>query len=238
MNKHLTALRILAACAAVIVFLAAAPPPPSQPAAASSSLALVFKTVLDVTRKAPANDEWLKAMRGEPLASGDQVKTGDRSLAVVKFLDNSILRVRAQSLLTVSGEGAHGSAIRTIELNGGAFGFEVKKQKTDEQFRLTSPTSVASIRGTRGKWSRGANDTLVVTEGLVNLKNNVSNKDTDVPAGWVGISGPDGSLSSRQATKGELDDADAAATGGENDLRLELKDAKGNKKELHLKYNK
>ena len=101
----------------------------------AGSLALVFKTVLDVTKRAPANDEWLKATRGEPLASGDQVKTGDRSLAVVKFLDNSILRVRAQSLLTVSGEGLRGAQIRTIELNAGAFGFEVKKQKVDEQFR-------------------------------------------------------------------------------------------------------
>ena len=205
----------------------------------SGSMALVFKIVQDVTKKTSSAD-WTKALKGENLTSGDQVKTGTRSLAIVKFLDNSILRVREQSVLTVNGEGSRGSQVKTIQLDGGAFGFDVKKQRQNEQFRLTSPTSVASIRGTKGKWSGGAGkDTLVVGEGLVNLKNMVSNKDLDVPAGYIGFSNDDGSLSSRLATADELADANAAATGGtQNELNLELKDAKGNRKELKLKYHR
>lgn len=203
------------------------------------SMAMVFKTVQDVSKKT-AEADWVKAIKGENLTSGDQVKTGKQSLAIVKFLDNSILRVREQSLLTVSGDGARGSEVKTIQLNGGAFGFDVKKQKQNEQFRLTSPTSVASIRGTKGKWCGGnGNDTLVVGEGLVNLKNSVSAKDVDVPAGFIGFSNQDGTLSTRQATKEELADAMNAASGNSlNELKLELKDSKGNKKELKLKYNR
>src|ERR1041384_6404816 len=122
--------RTIALVAAVSLLAAAAGICRGDGAKDATSLALVFKTVLDVSKRAPANDEWMKATRGEPLASGDQVKTGDRSLAVVKFLDNSILRVRAQSLLTVSGEGLRGAQVRTIELNAGAFGFERSEEHT------------------------------------------------------------------------------------------------------------
>lgn len=205
----------------------------------SGSIAMVFKIVQDVSKKT-STIEWTKALKGEQLSNGDQVKTGKQSLAIVKFLDNSILRVREQSLLTVSGEGSRGSLVKTILLNEGAFGFDIKKQKQNEQFRLTSPTSVASIRGTKGKWSGGAGtDTLIVGEGLVNLRNNISNRDLDVSAGFIGFSAQDGSLTSRQATQEELADASKASSGNSfNELKLELKDSKGNKKELQLRYNR
>ena len=204
-----------------------------------ATMAMVFKTIQDVTKKS-GSSEWLKAAKGENLISGDQIKTGKQSLAVVKFLDNSIFRVREQSLLVISGEGSRGSEVKSIELDSGALGFSVQKQKQNDLFRLTSPTSVASIRGTKGKWSGGGgNDTLVVVEGLVNLLNNFSKNNVDVPAGFIGFSRSDGFVSSRQATGQELADADNAATSNSlNELNLELKDSKGNKKELKLKFNR
>ena len=80
---------------------------------------------------------------------------------------------------------------------------------------------------------------LDITKISNSLKNMVSNKDIDVPAGYIGFSNDDGSLSSRLATADELADANAAATGGtQNELNLELKDTKGNRKELKLKYHR
>ena len=204
----------------------------------NSTVSLITKTIQIVTKKTPPQD-WAKALKGDALISGDQVQTGQKSLAVVKFADNSIIRVRELSLLTISGQsGEPGALSKTVQLNGGTFGFDVKKQKQNEQFRLTSPTSVASIRGTKGKLSGGqGNDTLVVSEGLVNFKNNVSNKDVDVPAGYIGFSNQDGTVTSRKATDQELADADNAANGGSShELNLEMKDSQGNKKELKIKY--
>src|SRR5260221_12357682 len=155
----------------------------------NATVALITKIVQDVARKSPPED-WMKATKGDPLISGNQVKTGSRSLAIVKFIDNSIIRVREHSELTITGQSiTQGSMSKSVQLNAGGFGFEVKKQKQNEQFRLTSPTSVASIRGTKGKMSGGqGNDTLVVTEGLVNFKNNTSGNDVDVAAGFIGFS--------------------------------------------------
>src|SRR5437867_1390378 len=206
----------------------------------NSAVALITKTVQDVTMRSSPND-WKKAGKGEPLISGDQVRTGQKSLAIVKFVDKSIVRVREESELTVEGESTEpGKISKTIRLVSGAIGFDVQKQQQNEKFRFTSPTSVASIRGTQGKLSAGlGNDTLVVVEGLVNLLNTMSNKDIDVAAGSIGFSNQDGTISSRKATPQEITDAASAARGGSsNELNLELRDSKGNKKELKLKYKK
>ncbi len=199
------------------------------------TLALIMKVIPDVTKKTGTSD-WNAAEKSDQLAAGDQVRTGKSALAVLKFLDKSIVRMREQSQVTI-GSDAAGQLTKVVQLGGGAVGFDIKKQ-TNERFRFTSPTSVASIRGTKGKWSGGlGNDTLVVSEGLVNLKNNPSNKDIDVPAGYIGFSGQDGSLSSRAATAQELSDATNAATGGSpSELKLEMRDSKGNKKELKIKF--
>ena len=205
-----------------------------------SSVALLTKTIQEVSKRT-SPDEWKRASKGEPLLSGDQVRTGQKSIAIVKFIDNSLVRVRELSELTIQGEsGTPGRLSKTVRLGGGAFGFDIQKQKQNEQFRLTSPTSVASIRGTQGKMSGGlGHDTLVVTEGLINFKNSASNNEIEVPAGYIAFSNEDGSISSRPATALELADANSAATGGLlNNLNLELRDNQGNKKQLKLQYKK
>jgi hypothetical protein len=74
----------------------------SAPLPQSDLVGLLSKVILDVTWKAEGVD-WEKANRGQTLSSGDMVKTGRRSLAVVKFKDNSLIRVRELTELTVTG---------------------------------------------------------------------------------------------------------------------------------------
>ena len=200
------------------------------------SLAMIKKIVNDVKKKS-LSTEYTRASLGDILAEGDHVQTGKKSLALIKFLDGSIIRLREQSEIILNVEGQRSSMIRESHILRGSLGFEVVKQQSD-RFRLTSPTSVASIRGTKGKWSGGqGHDTLIVTEGLVNLKNKISNKDIDISAGYIGFSDEDGSLSSRKATDEELTDANEAAIGKTmNELKFEMNDSKGNKKELKLRY--
>jgi hypothetical protein len=203
----------------------------------AGNVALITKTIKDVTKAAAAQDDWVKASKGVRLLSGDKVQTGGRSLAVVKFLDNSIVRVRELSVLTLVTEKAGTGIMRSVALTKGGYGFEVKKQQND-QFRLTSPTSVASIRGTRGRFSGGmGRDTLVVTEGLVNLRNTASGQEVDVAEGEIGFSNEDGTITSRKAAPQELADAANAASGGaEQELKLELRDPQGNTKNLKLRF--
>jgi hypothetical protein len=210
----------------------------AAPAPSATSVALISKIVLDVTCK-QIDKEWQNARKGQTLASGDKVKTGAKSVAIIKFKDNSLVRVRELTELTVTGT-MNGSAFsKTVEMKGGVVGFNVKKQQPGEEFRFSSPTSVASIRGTGGAFSSStASDTLIVTVGLVEFTNNASDKKVDVPAGYTGISKPDGTLAVRPSTPEERAAAEQAARVSEEDNRLEfdLRDNRGNTKRLKIDF--
>jgi hypothetical protein len=202
-----------------------------------ATLALITKVVREVSLK---NDAmvWDSAEKGDLLKTGDRVRTGRQSLAILKFNDRSIVRVRENSEIAMTTETDGKGAVKTLDGAEGSYGFDIQKQRENEKFRFTSPTSVASIRGTMGSWSSGSgNDTLVLPEGLVNLKNKVSDRDIDVPAGYIAFSNADGSLTSRPATPEELAAAKKAATGGTaRELDLKLRNDDGEEKDLKIRY--
>lgn len=182
-------------------------------------VALVSKVVLDVTRK-QASREWQIARRGETLSSGDRVKTGKNSAAVIKFKDHSLVRVRERSEVAVMGTTKKSLFSKSVNLDNGAVEFSIKKQKSDEEFRITSPTSVASIRGTGGKFTSGGfSDTLTLIEGAVILTNMKSSRSVEVKAGYTGISDPDGTISVRKATSHELRTANGVAGEGKETMQ-------------------
>ena len=206
-------------------------------AAPNVTVGLLSKIIADVSHKGGAAD-WQPAKKGEPLLAGDRVKTGTKSMAIIKFMDNSLVRVRELTELTVTGTMSGSAFQKSVEMRTGVVGFSVEKQKSSEEFRFTSPTSVASIRGTSGAFEgmpRG--DTLVVLEGLVGLKNLRSNKTVDVKAGYTGISLPDGSLFARVSTDDERNRANDALRGdATRTLEFELRDSQGRPQHLKIEY--
>ena len=211
---------------------------PAEGPSAVPSIALLSKVILDVTRKDDAAD-WRKAARGDILNSGNKVKTGEKSLAVVKFKDNSMIRVRELSELTIGATQQGGAFSKSVQIETGVVGFSISKQQRNEEFRFTSPTSVASVRGTQGVIvSSPSADTLTVTEGLVAFTNVISSQSSDVAAGYTGISTPDGRLVTRPSTPAERNAAeDVLRSGGqEKKLDLELRDNRGTTKHLRIDF--
>lgn len=121
--------------------------PPSD-----SPIVQVKKIIKDVTFRAnPDQSDWGKAKVGLILSDGGQVKTGSSSLALVHFIDGSgLLRVRENSILNIYGKSENKKMSKNTFINKGTIGFEVNKQAEDEEFKFTTPTVVASIRGTEG----------------------------------------------------------------------------------------
>jgi hypothetical protein len=113
-------------------------------------VAFILKVVNNVERQSGATSGWSKALNADELKAGHQVRTQDKSFALIRFKDESKVAVREKSIITLQGE-ASGNKIlkREIYIERGRTVFDVKKQST-EQFRFTSPISVASIRGTSG----------------------------------------------------------------------------------------
>lgn len=222
---------------ALVLTLIAMPLAAPQAQAQNPVIGLISKVIQDVSRRI-AGQDWEKAARGQTLASGDMVKTGVKSFAVLKLKDNSLLRLREESEVVVTGALRGKEFSKSIQIRQGVVGFNIRKQAAGEQFRFSTPTSVASVKGTGGVLRVNGSDTLTVVEGLVALANSVSNTSVDVPAGYTGISRPDGTVESRLSTAAELTAAEEAMRTGDQprQLKLELKNSQGQQKDLIIDF--
>jgi len=178
-------------------------------------VALVFKPIgtVDFLKE---GKRWAKAAPSTPLMSGDQVRTGENSFVVIKFIENSILRLQEKSEITISGElTANKEFSKNVHLTRGEINFDVKKRE-GEKFEFSTPTSVASIRGTEGLLITGSDssDVLILGAGLVVFTNTVSNQSVNVGAGQTAHSYGNGKIEVKQTTVDELKKLQNAAGAG------------------------
>ncbi len=156
--------------------------------------AYVIKVINNVNMRTPTTG-WQKAVPLNTLKSGYELRTEKGSLAMILFADQSKLIIREKSIVTIKGE-VKGKEIisRSVEMDRGDMIFNVKKAET-EQFRFSSPTSVASIRGTQGDYNTGGGaDSLTILEGLADFSNSFSGKKMPVGSGQTGVADSSGNL--------------------------------------------
>lgn len=206
--------------------------------ASRAAVATVTKVVHIVSRK-PEGGSWLNANKGDRLQSGDMMKTGDGAFAIVKFSDNSLLHVQERSELVIRGSVRDRSLSKSVEMDRGAVGFKIPRQRPGEEFRFTSPTSVASVRGTSGFLAAADSiDTLTVLEGTIAFRNKFSSSAIDVTAGYTGISSSDGTVDSKPSSPDQRRAAEDALRTGDQQKRLEfeLRSGSGKSKKLRIDY--
>ena len=173
--------------------------------------AYVVKVVNKVTKQGGPTKGWSDAITSDRLKAGYEVRTEGGSLAIIKFQDDSKLIVRQKSIVSIKGQ-VQGKQIldRTVHMTSGNMAFNVKKSEK-EQFRFSSPVSVASIRGTEGAYIVGQTgggmlidqDLLIILQGLADFLNLRSDKSVQVGTGQTGLADGDGNISSRQSTPDE-----------------------------------
>jgi len=199
-----------------------------------NTMGIVSRVILDVTRRTPTI-AWTKAQRGDVLNAGHTVRTGERSIAVLKLKDNSLLRVREKSEVTLAGGSVNSLFQKEVSIEGGTVGFNVQKQRPGEEFRFTTPTSVASIRGTEGTFARSDTaDLFTILTGVGRITNLNSLLAADVPAGFTATSRMDGRLDVRPSTEDERNSAARASdlNGRQRQLRLQMKNPRNETREL------
>lgn len=189
-----------------------------------ADVAIVIKTVKDVQANSGSTG-FKPAKRGQNLNSGDAVKTGEKSFSILRFVDGSVIRIQENSEVKVRGEKASGKMEKTVDINLGKLGFNVK-QKPGEQFRFTSPTSVASIKGTNGAYtsdSEGSSLTIVEGKGEFETKDG---KKYEVKSGETAFVDEKGQSGKRKATQNELNSATVSTKTGP--FKVRFFDADGN----------
>ena len=168
------------------------------------TIALVNR-VVEVVERRTNGVEWTNAKIGDLLTSGDVVKTGPQSFSLIRFYDNSLLRIQELSEVTIYSDRDKNHYHRHIEVGKGAIGFDVRKEERD-RFEFSTATSVASIRGSSGLFSMlsAGGDVLLMTSGLAVMKNTQTGEEITVRGGEIAFSRADGSLRKRDINQNDI----------------------------------
>lgn len=139
-------------------------------AAAPIAITIKAKGKVDVKKSGKTSDSKLK--RGFRLADGDKIVTGNKSYAALRFIDDrSLVRIRSNSTCTIRGKKEKNQILKNVYVEVGTIFARISKQKG--RFQVTTPTSVASVKGTEFIADhRGKNGTYYFgEEGVVEINN-------------------------------------------------------------------
>ena len=206
----------------------------------SSKVAIAIKTKGDVSviYKGLNSAQVLKP--GSPLSHQDKIKTGKNGYIALMYLDDkTVVKMLDNSDLTIMGDRSGNKINKSLDIKYGRIAANVKPQKGKE-FRISTPTSVASVKGTEVaiQSAPSSGDSFTLIEGLIEVTNSVTGESTQVQEGETAISTPDGSLDVAETTSDDLDGfEEASMEPPTQELRFEVEDEDGNIKEILIKFN-
>ena len=114
---------------------------------------------------------------GMELYNNDLLITGKDGFVMFAYLDDgSLIKVYRDSEVYVTGDLKNKMIDKKIIIDDGFFKFDIKKQKKDE-FKVVTPTSVASVKGTKFYINTSdEGDIFYGIDGIVEILNIESNK--------------------------------------------------------------
>ncbi|MFQ6675939.1 MAG: FecR domain-containing protein [Fidelibacterota bacterium] len=152
----------------------------------AEKVALTMKTTGEVRHQPVGAEAFETLRRGIALFDGEVVVTGEDGLAIALFLDDkSQLKIKKNSEVEISGSRQEGTISKRIGMAYGSMKATVEEQTRD--FVITTPTSVASIKGTEF-WlisDPALGDLLIGITGSVELTNVISGAVHTVEPGTV-----------------------------------------------------
>ena len=238
------------------------------------SLAIVTKTIGEVQYTKHNNkiiDSDLKL--GFELYNDDLIKTKSDGFAKFTYLDDgTTIKMHKNSEVYVRGDIQEYLIDKRISISSGTYNFDVNKQK-DGVFTIVTPTSVASVKGTKFILVSGleGTDEFYGFEGLVEVLNKESNTTLRLSRNIKITSSPDGEINSEIMTQSDYnvtnqinqyeqevdsqniipeeenneteteEDTDSSSSTDidqtTNELKITIRNAQGEEKELIIKYN-
>lgn len=169
-------------------------------AADKIALAIKVKGKVSVMSKASTVKSSLKP--GTPLKDQDKILTGKGGFAAVMYLDDkTVVKLLGNSDLTVAGNRTGARINKSLDIKYGKITADIAPQKGNE-FRIATPTSVASVKGTALTITSdpASGDSFTLLEGLIEVTNTITGESTEVEQGETAVSTPEGSLEVHETT--------------------------------------
>lgn len=204
--------------------------------AVAEPMAIIIKARGKVTVFNAETKKTITVRKGTRLYAGSKIITKDKSFAAFRFNDGSLVRVRPNSTCTIEGKRQKSGWFKNLFLEVGTVFSQIVKQKG--VFQITTPTSVASVKGTAFwvKQEFKGGTYYFGEEGVVEISNK---------KGWALLrKGETGYVSSknsrpivRATKKGEKPELDESKS-SIDDLEFEFINNQGDSKTLRFKVKK
>ena len=200
----------------------------------TKDIAIILKTKGTVKIQSANPKTWRIAERGMRLHSGDNIKTGENSLAAIMFTDDkSLMKVRENSALSVKGKREKATISKQVKFSLGQLWVKAVKQKSN--LLVETPSGIAAVKGTEFYTlvDQDGNTTIFGIEGLVSLLNQLG--EVLIRAGETGLA------AKLQAPSVQKSDGSQIPNWGQEDgndesLEFEFEDEDGNKKILKINF--
>ena len=205
----------------------------------SSKVAIAIKTKGDVSviLKGLSTPQVLKP--GTPLSDQDRIKTGKNGFIALMYLDDkTVVKMLDNSDMTILGDRSGKKINKSLDIKYGRVAANVMPQKGKE-FRVSTPTSVASVKGTELaiESDPSTGDSFTLIEGLIEVTNSITGESTEVQEGETAMSTPDGSLNVAMTTSDDLEGFEEASVEPQTqELRFEVEDEDGGTKQILIKF--
>jgi hypothetical protein len=188
---------------------------------------------VDVFRKDKASSQ--DARKGMVLYDGDKIVTSASSICMIKYTDDkSLLRIKANSSCVVEGKKEADKIDKNIVVQFGSFFVDLFRPKG--KFTVTTPTSVASVKGTQF-WIIHENPTkYIMLKGMIDCENKAGK--FLVKAGQTAVFKSDSEAPlitlTNQADIPTLEEE----VGDRQTLEIEFQDADGKTKKMIIDYQR
>ena len=114
----------------------------------AETIAVIIKAKGEVTLTKAGQEKSSDARRGQRLEDGDKLVTGKESFAALRFIDDaSLVRVSPHTVCTINGKRENNQIMKNLYVEVGTIFSQITQQKG--AFQVATPTSVASVKGTR-----------------------------------------------------------------------------------------
>jgi hypothetical protein len=188
---------------------------------------------VDIFRKDKATSQ--DARKGMVLYDGDKIVTSASSICMIKYTDDkSLLRIKANSSCIVEGKKEAEKIDKNIVVQFGTFFVDLFRPKG--RFTVTTPTSVASVKGTKWWIIQESPTKYIVVEGMIDCENKAGK--FLVKAGQTAVFTSDSEAPSITLTNQADVPTFEEEVGDRQTLEIEFQDTDGKTRKMIIDYQR
>ena len=139
---------------------------------ANAKVVAAISTMKGLVMVKPAGSrKYIPAYKGQMLKNGEWLKTSDGVFVAIVFLDGSNIKIQQQTEVKITSYRMTAKELKTnLDMSKGQAWSDVAEQGSGGEFKITTPTAVASVKGTEFDLeydSENDETTLIVVEGQI-----------------------------------------------------------------------